>query len=856
MGKHKGQEPVEHPTTSTTHAPTPSPVVPERRPSIAYQTTPPRDNVLLNAFKATTPGLTTIEHYRRHWLRPDIFAGIAVTAYLVPQVMAYCAIVGVPPVVGLWTTLPALIVYAVMGKSRLLSVGPESTVALMAGTAIAPMAMGDPERAVHLAAALSLIVALWCFVARMFRLGVIAELLSQPLLVGYLAGGAVLMVVGQLGKVTGTKVHGESIVEQVQSFLEVVKDTHLMTLAVGAATLALLVIIHLIKPRWPAPLIAVAAATVASTFMDLQAQGVKIVGDVPTGLPGISLPAVSWSDVEGLLIAGIGVAIVAYGDNTLIARGFPAPADPDEDPDVNTVDAQQELVALGGAHIAVGLMGGYPVSSSASRTALALAAGARTQLYSVVAAVLIVVVLFVAGPLVRNLPQAALGAVVFYAASKLVSWKEMRRLARFRRRELMLAAAGTIGTILFGILTGVGIAIALSVLEMSQRLARPHDGVLGRIPGLAGMHDVADYPNAETLPGLIVYRYDAPLFFANAGDLQRRALTVVKQENDAFPDTPARWFLLNVEANVEIDITAADGLRQLYSDLAARGVRLGLARVKNDLRVALHKAGLVDLIGTEMLFPTLPVAEEAYIQWAALNPYAAPELPVEPEPEVEAPVWGGPENPTTLSVPELVPTAVAAAQAVAAEEAAAATAAEELARTGDLPGSVTAEHPAGRPVAATLLKETFQAVFRRPGETEPAPDPAATAPEVAAGSDAEPVGESVGGSVADPAADSSASVDSLGSPESPDAPTGDAALMSIADGTDDGEPAPAPDEGLRPSASSESSVPEPAELDLTELPNVADAVIIDDGPHPQGPPATVASVAKVKRAKKKGHASR
>ena len=664
MGKAKDstQAGLGHAAPASTQANETVGVPPERRPSIAYQTTPPKDNVLFNAYVATTPGLQTLQHYRRHWLRPDIFAGIAVVAYLVPQVMAYCAIVNVPPVVGLWTALPALIVYAVMGKSRMLSVGPESTVALMAGTAIAPLAAGNQDKAVQLAAALSLIVALWCFVARIFRLGVIAELLSQPLLVGYLAGGAVLMIVGQLGKVTGTKVHGESIVEQVRSFLEVVKDTHLTTLIVGASTLALLVLIHLVKHRWPAPLIAVAAATIASSFMDLQAQGVKVVGEVPQGLPGIAFPAVSWHEIQSLLVAGIGVAIVAYGDNTLIARGFPAPADPDEDPSVNAVDAQQELVALGGVHVAVGMMGGYPVSSSASRTALALAAGARTQMYSLVAAVAIVIVLFVAGPLVRNLPQASLGAVVFYAASKLVSWKEMRRLARFRRRELMLAAAGCIGTILFGILAGVGIAIALSVLEMSQRLARPHDGVLGRIPGLAGMHDVSDYPNAETLPGLIVYRYDAPLFFANAAELQRRALTVVEQENAAFPDTPARWFLLNVEANVEIDITAADGLRQLHKDLAARGVRLGLARVKNDLRVALDKAGLLEVIGTEMLFPTLPVAEEAYIQWASLNPYAAPVAEAPPEEEPAAPVWGGPQNPETLSVPEFVPAAVQAAQ--------------------------------------------------------------------------------------------------------------------------------------------------------------------------------------------------
>ncbi len=338
-----------------------------------------------------------------------------------------------------------------------------------------------------------------------------------------------------------------------------------------------------------------------------------------------SLPAVTWSDVQGLLVAAIGVAIVAYGDNTLIARGFPAPIERDEDRSVNALDPQQELIALGGVHVAVGLVGGFPVSSSGSRTALALASGARTQMYSLVAALCVVVVLFVAGPLVANLPQAALGAVVFYAASKLVSWTEIKRLARFRRTELMLAACATVGTVVFGILAGVGIAIALSVAEMAQRLARPHDGVLGRVPGLPGMHDVADYPDAETLPGLVVFRYDAPLFFANVADLQRRALLVVDQENDAYPDSPARWFVLNVEANVEVDLTAADGLRELHGDLAERGVRLGLARVKHDLLEPLSRAGLTELIGDDMLFPTLPVAEEAYLAWAAANPYVPDE---------------------------------------------------------------------------------------------------------------------------------------------------------------------------------------------------------------------------------------
>ena len=615
------------------------PSVLQRRPAIEYQSVPKNDLFLVKAFLAATPGLKTLQSYRRPWLRADLLAGVAVAAYMVPQCMAYSAMVGVPAVVGLWTALAALLAYAFMGGSRLLSVGPESTVALMAGTAIGPMSNGDPQRAIALGAALSLIVAMWCFVARLARLGVIAELLSQPLLIGYLLGAAVLMVVGQLGKFTGTKVEGESIVLQIQSFIHVVGQAHLNTVLVGLATLVVIFGIHFVRHNWPAPLIAVTLATIAATVLQLKDFGVKVVGAVPTGLPFPAMPAVSWSDVQSLLVAGIGVAIVAYGDNTLVARAFPAPLDEGEDRSVNTIDPQQELVALGGSHVLAGLFGGYPVSSSGSRTALAVASGARTQVYSLAAAACVVIVLFIAGPLVANLPATSLAAVVIYAATKLVKIGELKRLAKFRRRELLLAAAATLGTMFFGILAGVGIAIALSVLEMAQRLARPNDGVLGRVPGVPGMHDVADYANAETLPGLVVFRYDAPLFFANVGDLQRRALRVVDQENAAFPDTPTRWFVLNVEANVEVDITAADGLRELHADLAGRGVRLGLARVKHTLFLALSRAGLTDLIGTDMLFPTLPVAEEAYLEWAAANPAPKPRaIEAGPTP-APAPTW-------------------------------------------------------------------------------------------------------------------------------------------------------------------------------------------------------------------------
>ena len=616
---------------------------PRAAPNLAYRRAAEyrlgsaHEYLVLRALRAATPGLTQLRHYRRSWLRPDLFAGVAVAAYLVPQVMAYTVIVNVPTVVGLWTALAALVVYAVMGCSRILSVGPESTVALMAGTAVASMAHGDQNRVMALTAALSLVVAGWCLLARLARLGVITELLSQPLLVGYLAGGAVLMIVGQLGNVTGTSVEGDSIVAQLQSFVGVVGDTHWPTFAVAAGTLTLLLSVRWLLPKGPAPLIAVAAATVVSAVLGLDQYGVAVVGQVPSGLPVPQLPAVSWEDLQLLIIAGLGVAVVAYGDNTLIARGFPANTDPDEGRE--KLDPQQEFVALSGVHVAVGLFSGFPVSSSGSRTALALSAGARTQVYSLACAVCVIVVLFAAGPLFADLPKAALGAVVIYAAGKLVSWREFQRLARFRRTELVLALAGALATVLFGILVGVGVAIALSLLEMAKRLARPHEAVLGRVPGLPGMHDVDDYPDAQTLPGLVIYRYDAPLFFANVGDLCRRALLVVEQENASSPEQPVRWLVLNVEANVEVDITAVDGLRRLHEDLAEQGVRLGMARVKHDLRLPLSRAGLIDLIGEDMLFPTLPVAEKAYLAWAAANP-----LPT-PQPAEERTRAGEPDEP-------------------------------------------------------------------------------------------------------------------------------------------------------------------------------------------------------------------
>ncbi|MEV0389173.1 sulfate permease [Nonomuraea sp. NPDC050643] len=544
------------------------------------------------------PGLTVLKGYQRAWLRGDLLAGLTVAAYLVPQVMAYATVAGLPPVAGLWAMLAPLALYAVLGSSRLLSVGPESTTALMTAAAIGPLAAGDPARYAALAAALAVVVGLLCLGCRVLRLGFVADLLSRPILVGYMSGVAVIMVLGQLGRLTALPVSGDSLFEEVVSFARLLPQAHVGTMLMAGGVLAFLFLAQWRWPAVPAPLLAVLLATGCVVVFGLDAQGIKVVGEIPTGLP---LPTLA--SLENLLLPAIGVFLVGYTDNMLTARSFAARHNQE-------IDADQELLALGAANLGAGVLQGFPVSSSGSRSALADAAGARTQLYSLACLVAVVAVLLFAGPLLAVFPAAALGAIVVYAATRLIDLPEFRRLARFRRAELLLALGALAGVLVFDILYGILLAVALSVVEMLARVARPHDAIQGLVPGLAGMHDVDDYPMARTIPGLVVYRYDSPLFFANAQDFRRRALDSVDRQ-----EGPVRWFVLNAEANVEVDITALDALDALRRELDRRGIVFAMARVKQDLRDRLDAYGLTRSVGEDLLFPTLPTAVEAYERW-------------------------------------------------------------------------------------------------------------------------------------------------------------------------------------------------------------------------------------------------
>lgn len=541
--------------------------------------------------------------YRADLLRTDVVAGVTVAAYLVPQVMAYAEVAGMPAVTGLWAAVAALSVYAVLGSSPQLSVGPESTTALMTAVALGTLGLSDAGEYTARAATLAVLVGLICVLGWALRLGFVAEVLSRPVLDGYMGGIAALMVVSQIGNLTRLDVPEGSVVDQVAFAVRHVGDIHAPT---GVLALTLICLVFLAgwrAPRLPGPLLLIVLAAAAVAVLDLTGRGVAVVGPVASALPALGVPHLGVDDITLLLPAALSVALVGFNDNVLTARAFATRRG-------DVIDNNQELLALGAANLAASAVHGFPVSSSGSRTAIGAAAGSRTQLHSVATMVTALAVVTLAGPVLAVVPAAALGAVVVYAAARLVDVADVRRLARFRRTELWLSLATLLGVVLLGPLTGVLVAVALSVLDLLHRVARPRDGVLAFVPGVAGMHDVDDYPAAHPVTGLVVYRYDSPLFFANAQDFVRRALRAV----DTSP-TPVEWLVLNAEANVTIDITALDALNDLHHELQRRGIVLGLARVKQELRDDLVRGGFVDRIGSDRIFMTLPTAVDAYAVW-------------------------------------------------------------------------------------------------------------------------------------------------------------------------------------------------------------------------------------------------
>jgi len=526
-----------------------------------------------------------------------------VATYLIPQVMAYATVAGLPPEAGLWAALPALVIYPFLGSSRSLSMGPEATTALMTAVAIGPLAAGSPGRYAMLAATLALLVGLMSACAWALRLGFVADLLSRPVLIGYMSGVALIMMADQLRQVTGVPVTGQAFFPQIWSFAQRIGQAQPAAVGIAAAALAFLLVLRWRWPQVPGPLLAILLATGFVTVLGLTRHGAGVVGPIPSALPVPRLPSVGLPVLRVLLLPAFTVLIVGFSDDVLTARSFARREE--------KIVANRELLALGAANAGASLLRGFPVSSSATRTAIAISAGSRTQAYSVAAAGSVIAALLFLRPVLSRFPTAALGAIVIAAALRLIDARGYRRLLAFRRIELLIAVSACIGVLAFNILYGVLVAIALSVADLLVRVGRPHDAIQGLVPGLAGMHDVDDYPDARTIPGLVVYRYDAPLCFANAENFKNRALAAADE-----PDEPVRWFVLNVEANVEVDFTALEAMDAVREEITQRGATFALARVKRDLLVRLEAFGLVQKIGPGKLFPTLPTAVEAYREWA------------------------------------------------------------------------------------------------------------------------------------------------------------------------------------------------------------------------------------------------
>lgn len=530
-------------------------------------------------------------------LRGDVLAGITVAAYLVPQVLAYSGLARMPPAAGLWAAFVALAVYFLLGSSPQLSVGPESTTALMTGAALAAITVPG-ESAQDTAAMLALAVGAVCLLAWAGGLAFLADLLSKPVLVGYMAGIAGLMILSQAARGTAADLPDADLLVQSWWLAQHVSAIHWPTLAVCLGTLLLLLVGDRLWPTGPVPLVGMLVATLAVTLARLRDDGVAVVGPLPFALPTVGLPAVSSLGSWALLTTALAIAVVGFTDNVLTARAF-------GDRHGDRIDARRELLALGAANVAAGLVHGFPVSSSGSRTAIVDAVGGRSRwsgLATLGAALVLVVGL---RPVLSRFPDPALAAVVVYAGLRLIDVKEFARIARYRRTELLIALATTFGVLGLGVLQGVIVAVSLSLVDVIRRVARPHDAVEGLVPDLAGMHDVDDYDGAVVVPGLLVYRYDAPLFFANADNFLSRV-----RESVATYDP--EWVLLNAEAIGEVDLTGADALETLRAELEGKGIVLALARLKQEPRQVLQPSGLLERIGTEHIFATLPTALEGY----------------------------------------------------------------------------------------------------------------------------------------------------------------------------------------------------------------------------------------------------
>lgn len=549
------------------------------------------------------PGLGMLREYQWAWLRYDIVAGLVLTTMLVPVGIAYAVASGVPGIYGLYATIVPLLFYALFGPSRILVMGPDSSLVAVILAVILPLSGGDPLRAVALAGMMAIVSGAVCILAGMARLGFITELLSKPIRYGYMNGIALTVLISQLPKLFGFSIESNGPLRDLWAITSAVMEgkVNWTTFIVGGLTLA---VILLLKrwPRLPGILIAVVGATVAVGVLDLATRsGVKVLGSLPQGLPGFAIPWITTADMVPVLIGGCAVALVSFADTSVLSRVYAARTR-------TYVNPNQEMVGLGIANLAAGFFQGFPISSSSSRTPVAEAAGAKTQLTGVVGALAVALLLLVAPDLLQHLPSSALAAVVIASAIGLIEITDLRRIYRIQRWECWLSIVCTVGVAVFGAIEGIGLAIVIAIIEFLWDGWRPYSAVLGRADGVKGYHDIKRYPDARLIPGLVLFRWDAPLFFANAELFSDRVLDAV-----AASPTPVRWLVVAAEPVTSVDVTSADMLAELDDTLHAAGIELCFAEMKDPVKDKLKRFGLFARLGETAFFPTVGAAVNSYV---------------------------------------------------------------------------------------------------------------------------------------------------------------------------------------------------------------------------------------------------
>jgi high affinity sulfate transporter 1 len=558
------------------------------------------------------PGIQVVRHYEIGWLRHDLLAGLALTAVLVPVGIAYAVASGLPGICGLYATVAGLLAYALFGPSRILVLGPDSSLAALILAVVLPLSAGDPQRAVALAGMMAVVSGLLCVAAGAARLGFVTELLSKPIRYGYMNGIALTVIASQLPGLFGFGVDAHGLLDESRQFASALLAgrTNVMALAIGCGTLLTILLLRR-HPRLPGVLIAVVGATAFITLQDLAATpgahaGVPVLGVLPQGLPGFSLPSMGANDIAPVLLGGLAVALISFADTSVLSRTYAGRT-------ASFVDPNQEMVGLGAANLAAGLFQGFPISASASRTPVAEAAGARTQLTGVIGALAVGAMLLMAPGLLSKLPAAALAAVVIASAIGLIEVTDLRRIWRIQRWEFWLSMGCLLGVVLLGAIPGIGLAIVVAVIEFLWDGWRPHSAVLGRVDGVKGYHDIARHPTARVVPGLVLFRWDAPLFFANAELFKLRVLDAV-----AASPAPVRWMVVGAEPITSVDVTSADALDELDKTLREAGIELCFAEMKDPVKDKLKRFGLFSSLGEHRFFATVGEAVSRYLEVEAV----------------------------------------------------------------------------------------------------------------------------------------------------------------------------------------------------------------------------------------------